>query len=104
MPRSKLTFTFFKNIHLKKKKTETKLSKPKNMKGRWDIYVERPQNWEEQRRDTGFKYSRVKISKYLYLEYKESKDKIPLVYSWDVTSVTVAFPQLGFMSLQGLII
>ena len=54
MLRRKLTFTFFKHIHLKKTKTETKLSKPKDTifmgkdhrteEQSWP--QERPQNWE----------------------------------------------------------
>lgn len=91
----------FSRIYIKKNKTEAKLSQPKDTKGRWDIYVERPQNWEEQRRDTGFKYSRVKISKYLYLKNKESKDMIPLVYSWNITACHCSFSSAWFYVTSG---
>lgn len=52
-------------------------------------------------RDTGFKYSRVKISRCFYLENKESKDMIPLVYSWNITSCHCSFSSAQFHVTSG---
>lgn len=47
------------------------------------------------------KYSRVKISKYLYLENKESKDMIPLVCSWNITACHCSFSSAWFYVTSG---